>query len=411
MNRRVVVTGMGALTPIGNSPTEFWQALKEGKNGICEITRYDTADFKVKLAGEVKNFEPEKWINKKDTKRMDLYCQFAMCAAAQAVEDSKLPLDTIDKTRFGVMMGSGIGGLTTIQDQVVRMTEKGANRVAPLFIPMAISNMASGNVAILFGAQGPTACVTTACASGTDSIGQAFRQIKHGYADYFIAGGAEAAVCQIGMAGFTSLTALSETNDPARASIPFDAERNGFVLGEGAGALILESLDSALARGAKIYAEIVGYGTTCDAYHMTSPLPDGAGASAAMENAIAEAGISKDEITYINAHGTSTPPNDKSETASIKNVFGDLAYKIPISSNKSMIGHLLGAAGAVEAIATVYSLAEDFAPPTINYKVADPECDLDYIPNQGRSVKMKYALSNSFGFGGHNGVLCIKKWD
>ncbi len=410
MNRRVVVTGMGALTPIGNSPMEFWQSLKEGKSGIAEITRFDTTDFQIKVAGEVKNFEPENWINKKEIKRMDLFCQFAMSAAAQAVQDSNLPLDKIDKGRFGVIFGSGIGGLTTIQDQVVRMQDKGASRVAPLFIPMAISNMAAGNIAIQFGAQGPSACVVTACASGVNSIGEAFRQIKHGYADYFIAGGAEATVCKIGIAGFTSLTALSENNDITRASIPFDKERNGFVMGEGAGALILETLESAQERGAKIYAEIVGYGTTCDAYHMTSPSPDGYGAAKAMKAAIDEAGIGLEEVTYINAHGTSTVPNDKSETASIKSVFGDYAYKIPISSNKSMIGHLLGAAGAVEAIATIYSLRDDFAPPTIGLKVPDPECDLDYIPNQGRKVEMKYALSNSFGFGGHNGVICIKKW-
>ncbi len=411
MNRRVVITGMGAITPAGNTVAEFWDNIKNGVVGIAPITRFDSTNYKVKLAGEVKNFNPDLYMERKETKRMDLFSQFAVASAVQAVEDSGLDLEKVDKHRFGVIIGSGIGALGLIEEQVNKLTAKGPSRVSPLFIPCAIANIAAGNVAIRFGAKGVCTCVVTACASATNSIGEAFRSIKHGYSDIILAGGTEACNTGVGIAGFSSLTALSENSDPLRASIPFDLERGGFVLGEGAGILVLESLEAAQARGAKIYAEIVGYGTTCDAYHMTSPIPDGSGAKAAMEQAIAEAGLTPEDISYINAHGTATEPNDKMETLAIKGALGEHAYKIPISSTKSMVGHLLGAAGAVEAVASVMALVEDFAPPTAGYKVPDPECDLDVVPCKGRPHPMKAVLSNSFGFGGHNAVLCFKKWE
>ncbi len=411
MNRRVVITGMGAVTPIGNTAQEFWENAKKGTLGIDFITKFDTTDYKVKIAAEVKGFNPEDYMAGKETKRMDIFCQFAIGAATQAVEDSGLNLNDIDKRRFGVIVGGGIGGLGSIEAQVIKNTEKGPSRVAPLFIPSALVNMAAGNIAIKYGAKGVCTSVVTACAASNNSIGEAFRSIKHGYSDIMIAGGAESSITKIGIAGFTSLKALSETNIPERSSMPFDKERNGFVMGEGAGILILEELEMAKKRGAKIYGEIIGYGTNCDAYHMTSPDPEGEGAAVAMELAIAEAGIKPEEVGYLNAHGTSTQANDFGESLAIKKVFGEYAYNLPVSSTKSMTGHLLGGAGAIEAIASIMAIRDSFAPPTIGYKVKDEDCDLNYVPNIGVSKEINYALSNSFGFGGHNAVLCFKKWE
>lgn len=409
--KRVVVTGMGCVTPLGNSIDEFWENIKSGKNGIDYITRFDTTNFKVKIGGELKNFEATDYMDKKDTKRMDLYSVYALAAATQAIKNSELDLENINRKRFGVIVGSGIGGLCTMETQIIKMHDKGPNRVGPLFIPMAIENMAAGNIAIKFGAKSACTSVVTACATGTNSIGEAFRNIKHGYADIIISGGAEAPISSIGIAGFTSLTALSESNDINRASIPFDAERNGFVMGEGAGIIILEELEHAKARNATIYGEIVGYGSTCDAYHMTSPTPDGEGATEAMILAMQEANINPKEVSYINAHGTSTKANDVAETISIKNAFKEYSKDLLVSSTKSMTGHLLGAAGAIEAIVCINALKDSFAPPTIGLKVKDVACDLNYVENVGVKKEMKYALSNSLGFGGHNAVLCIKKWE
>ncbi|GLC29862.1 3-oxoacyl-[acyl-carrier-protein] synthase 2 [Clostridium omnivorum] len=402
---------MGAITPIGNDVASYWDGLIEGKNGIDFITHFDTEKFKVKLAAEVKNFIPENYMDRKEAKRMDRYCQFAMAAAKEAIENSGLDLENENRYRMGVLIGSGIGGLATIEKEVKTLVEKGPNRVSPLFIPMAISNMAAGNVAIKYGAKGICSCVVTACASGTNAIGDAFHLIRNGVSDVMITGGAEGSITELALAGFTNLTALSNSNDPDRASTPFDKERSGFVMGEGAGIVILESLEHALNRGAKIYAEVVGYGATGDAYHMTSPAPDGEGGARAMQLAIEDAGIDKSDISYINAHGTSTPLNDKFETAAIKAVFGEQAYKVPVSSTKSMTGHLLGAAGAIEAIACAKALGEGIIPPTIGYLNPDPDCDLDCVPNKARKAELQYALSNSLGFGGHNATIILKKWN
>lgn len=411
MERRCVITGMGAITPLGNDTASFWDGLKNGKNGIGYITKFDTTDYKVKIAGEVKDFNAELYVSKKETKRNDLYSIYAVAAATQAVEESGLNLEEIDHDRFGVIIGSGIGGLQTIQEQVTKLCEKGPSKVSPLFIPMAIGNMAAGNVAIKFGAKGICENIVTACATGTNCIGEAFRAIKHGYNDIILAGGTEASITGIGVAGFTNLTALSTNSEPSKASRPFDKNRDGFVMGEGSGVLVLEELEHALKRGAKIYGEVVGYGANCDAYHITSPCPDGSGAAKAMKLAMAEAGITPKEVGYVNAHGTSTHANDSGETMAIKLALGDCAKTTAVSSTKSMTGHLLGAAGAIEAIACVKALEEGFIPPTINYETPDEECDLDYVPNTGRKADIKYALSNSLGFGGHNGVLCFKKWE
>ncbi|MBP3339284.1 MAG: beta-ketoacyl-ACP synthase II [Lachnospiraceae bacterium] len=411
MERRVVITGMGAISPIGNTLEENWANVKVGKCGIDEITSFDTADQAVKLAGEVKDFDPTLYMDFKEAKRMARFSQFAVSAAVQAVNDAKLDLETIDKERFGVILGSGIGGLGDIEEGTLTLEHKGPRRVSPMFIPMVISNMAAGNVAIRVGAKGICTSVTTACASGTHSIGEAFRQIKFGYQDVMVTGGTESSITPLGVASFNAMTALSKSTDKNRASIPFDGERSGFVMGEGAGALILESLDHALARGAHIYAEVIGYGATCDAHHITTPAPDGEGGARAMELAIKEAGIEKEKYSYINAHGTSTKYNDKYETAAIKTVFGENAYKIPVSSTKSMTGHLLGAAGAVEAIYCAKAIEEDFIPATINYQTADPECDLDYVPNEGRNAVVNYAMSNSLGFGGHNASIVLAKYN
>ncbi len=402
---------MGAVTPCGNDVDEFWNNIKNGVSGIDYITKFDTEGFKVKIGGEVKNFNPEQYISKKDVKRNDLYSIYAIAAAKQAYDMSGLKDEEIDHDRFGVIVGSGIGGLMTINEQIVKLVEKGPSKVSPLFIPMSISNMAAGNISIMFKAQGISENVVSACATGTSSIGEAYLKIVDGYQDIMIAGGSEASITPIGVAGFANLTALSTNPDPKKASRPFDKNRDGFVMGDGAGMLVLEELEHAIKRGAKIYAEIVGYGSSSDAYHITAPCPDGSGGAKAMRYAIEEAGIKPEDIDYINAHGTSTPANDGAETASIKLALGEHAKKVAISSSKSMTGHLLGAAGAIEAIACVKAIEDDFAPPTINYETPDEECDLDYVPNVGRSMRIRYALSDNLGFGGHNAVLCFKKWE
>lgn len=411
MRRRCVITGMGAVTPCGSTVEEFWNNIKNGVSGIDFITKFDTTDYKVKVAGEVKNFDPELYVTKKEVKRNDLYSIYAVAAAQQAYDMSGIKEDEIDHDRFGVMIGSGIGGLMTINEQIEKLTLKGPSKVSPLFIPMSISNMAAGNVSIRFKAYGISENIVSACATGTSSIGEAFLKIRDGYQDIMLAGGAEASITPIGVAGFTNLTALSQNPDPKKASRPFDKNRDGFVMGDGAGMLMLEEMEHALKRGAKIYGEIVGFGSSSDAYHITSPCPDGSGAAKAIKYALEDAGITADDVDYINAHGTSTHANDSGETAAIKLAFGDKAKKVAISSTKSMTGHLLGAAGAIEAIACIKATEENFVPPTVNYETPDEECDLDYVPNEGRSMNVKYAISNSLGFGGHNAVLCFKKWE
>jgi 3-oxoacyl-[acyl-carrier-protein] synthase II len=410
MKRRVVVTGIGAVTPLGNTTGKTWEGIKIGKCGIDFITLFDTAGFKVKIAAEVKNFDVERHIDKRAAKRMDRFSQFAVAAAKEAYRNAGLEGAEFDRSRFGVIISSGIGGLATIEKEHQKALEKGFDRVSPFFVPMNIANLAAGNVAIELGAKGSCLCVVTACASGTDAVGEALRHIRDGYAEIMIAGGSEASITPLGIAGFSSMKALCENNQLSRSSIPFDAERSGFVMGEGAGILVLEELNHALARGAKILAEAAGYGSACDAYHITAPCPDGAGAASAMERAVTDAGIRPDRIQYINAHGTSTPLNDSIETAAIKKVFGKHAEKIAVSSTKSMTGHMLGASGAVEAAITVMALAEGFLPPTINYKHPDPECDLDVVPNRGRRCDIEYAMSNSLGFGGHNSSLVFRKF-
>jgi 3-oxoacyl-[acyl-carrier-protein] synthase II len=408
MNHRVVVTGMGAITPIGNSAEEFFNNIQAGICGIDFIKAFDTEGFQVKLAAEVKDFDPKKYMDSKDARRMDRFSQFAVAAAKEAVEDSGINLDSINRDRFGVIVGSGIGSIGLIEKETKTLLEKGPKRINPLFIPMTITNMAAGNVAIQFGANGVCTNVVTACATGNNCIGEAFRSIKHGYADLILAGGTEGAITPLGVAGFSALTALSTSNDPTRASIPFDKERDGFVMGEGAGILLLEEYEHAKARGAKIYAEVVGYGTTGDAYHITAPSPEGEGGAKAMKLAMEEANVTAKDISYINAHGTSTPTNDRIETAAIKLAMGEAAYQVPISSTKSMIGHLLGAAGAVEAVICIKAMERSFIPPTIGLKVIDEDCDLDYVANVGRPAKLTYTMSNSLGFGGHNATLLFK---
>lgn len=411
MERRVVVTGLGAITPIGNNVQEFWNGLVEGKCGIDEITHFDTTNYKVKLAGEIKNFNVEDYFDKREAKRLDRYSHLALIAERELMKDANLDVSSIDSTRLGVAVSAGIGGLQTIENNAQTLLEKGPDRVSPMYIPMAISNMAAGNIAIEVGAKGESFCMTTACASSTHTIGECFRIIKHGYQDLMIAGGAEASITPTGIAGFTNIKALSQTPDKTRASIPFDKERNGFVMGEGAGIILLEELEHAKKRGAKIYAEIVGYGATSDAYHITSPAPNGEGGARAMQNAMKDAGIEPEEVTYINAHGTSTPLNDKYETMAIKTAFGDASKKVIVSSTKGHTGHLLGAAGGIEAVACVKAIEKGIVPPTIGYKVPDEECDLDIVPNQARKIEVKYAMSNSLGFGGHNSSIIFKKYE
>ncbi len=409
--KRVVITGMGAITPIGKTYEEFWASLKEGRHGIAPISVFDTSDSPVKLAAEVKGFDPTLYIEKKETRRMDRFCQFAVGAALDALKDSKTKFEDLDPYRVGVIMGSGIGGLQTMEAEHTKLLEKGPDRVSVFFIPMMISNMAAGSIAMKTGFKGTNFCPVTACATSAHAVGEAFRAIKHGYLDACITGGSEATVTRFAVAGFNNMTALSRSTDPDRASIPFDAQRDGFIIGEGGGVLVLEELEHAKARGAEIYAEVAGYGATCDAYHITSPSPDGQAAAKAMSLAIEEAGLKPDEIGYINAHGTSTPLNDKYETGAIKIAFGEAAGKVAISSTKSMTGHLLGAAGAVESIACAMALKEGVIPPTIGYRDADPECDLDYVTEGARKADLKAAISNSLGFGGHNATLCFKKYE
>ena len=409
--RRVVVTGLGAITPVGNNVDEFWDGLISGKCGIDEITLFDTTNFKVKLAGEVKNFNVEDHFDRREAKRLDRFSHFALVAARELMKDSKLDVNSIDPTRFGVAVSSGIGGLQTIENNAQTLFEKGPDRISPMYIPMAINNMAAGNIAIEVGAKGESFCMTTACASATHTIGECFRIIKHGYQDVMIAGGTEASITPTGIAGFTNIKALSQQQDKTRASIPFDKERSGFVMGEGAGIILLEELEHAKKRGAKIYAEIVGYGATSDAYHITSPAPDGEGGARAMINAMKDAGVNPEDVTYINAHGTATPLNDKYETMAVKTAFGEASKKVMVSSTKGHTGHLLGAAGGVEAVACIKAIETGIVPPTIGYKVKDEECDLDIVPNVARKADVKYAMSNSLGFGGHNSSILFKKYE
>ncbi|MBO0431611.1 beta-ketoacyl-ACP synthase II [Enterococcus sp. DIV0660C] len=408
---RVVITGYGVTSPIGNDADSFLDSLKNGTNGIAPITKFDATETGITLAGEVKDFPYDKYFIKKDSKRMDMFSIYGIYAALEAIEMSGLEKEKINQDRFGVIVGSGIGGLPTIENQVIRLHEKGAKRVSPMFVPMSIANMAAGNIALRVGAKGICTSIVTACASGTNSIGEAYRNIKHGYSDVILAGGTEATICEMGIAGFAALTALSTATDPTRGSIPFDEERNGFVMGEGAGILVIESLEHAKARGAKIYGEIVGYGSNCDAYHMTAPTPDGSGASKAMKLAMDEAGIQPEEVGYINAHGTSTPANDQAEAKAIQLALGENFRETYVSSTKSMTGHLLGAAGGIEALATLLALEHQFIPPTINVVNQDPEIDLTVVKNDSKPAEITYAMSNSLGFGGHNAVLCMKRWE
>jgi 3-oxoacyl-[acyl-carrier-protein] synthase II len=409
--RRVVVTGLGALTPVGNTTEEYWAAITQGKSGIGPITKFDATGYPTRIAGEIRNFDETRYVDKKEARRLDPYLKYAIATSVMAVEDAALDPAKTDATRFGVLVGSGIGGITTlIEGEDVRRT-KGFDRVSPFVVPMLIVNMAAGLVSMRFGAKGPNSSVVTACASGNHAIGDATKIIQRGDADVMIAGGAEAIIVPLTIAGFCSMKAMSTRNEePEKASRPFDAGRDGFVCGEGAGMVILESLEHAVRRDARIYAEVVGYGMTGDAHHMTAPDPEGDGATRAMQIALASAGVGPTAIGYINAHGTSTPYNDKFETIAIKRVFGDHARRLAVSSTKSMTGHLLGAAGGIEAIASVLALHHGLLPPTINYETPDPECDLDYVPNQARKVDVEYALSNAFGFGGTNATLAFRKY-
>ena len=409
--RRVVITGMGTVNPLGHSVGETWQAVRDGVCGIGPITQYDSSAQKVHLAAEVKDFDPAVALEGRDWRHMSRYAQLAMASAQEAMADSALDLEQLDCSRCGVIVSSGIGGIGVTEREGLRCAQKGYDRASPYYIPMAIANMAAGLIAIAFGLKGMCTCPVTACAGGTNAVGDAFRYIRDGYAEVMLCGGAEAAVTPLSIGGFTSMRALHVGDDPNRASIPFDAKRSGFVLGEGAGILILEEYEHALARGAKIYAEVVGYGATCDAYHMTAPAPGGEGGARAMAQALSDGGVAPEQVGYINAHGTSTPLNDSGETAAIKAVFGDHAYKLAVSSTKSMTGHMLGAAGAVEAIFTALTLRDGYLPATIHYQEPDPACDLDYVPNQGREAQVAYALSNSLGFGGHNACVLLKKWE
>lgn len=411
MKRRVVITGLGTVNPIGNSIDETWKSVLEGRCGIDTITNYDVSDRKVKLAGEVKNVNFEDYIEKKELRKLDRYSVFAMIAAKEAIEMSGIDYKNEDTTRWGVLLSSGIGGIATIENEDKKGFEKGYDRVSPFFIPMAISNMAAGNIAIKYNLKGMCSCVVSACASGTNAIGDAFRHIRDGYGDVMVCGGSEAAITPLSIGGFTSMHALSQSEDPKRASIPFDKERNGFVMGEGAGVLVLEEYEHAIARGANIYAEMAGYGSNCDAYHITSPSLDGEGAIRCMKLALNDAGIAPEEIDYINAHGTSTAINDKTETLAIRAVFGSHADELKVSSTKSMTGHLLGASGGVEAVITSLAIVNSFVPPTIGYRVIDEQCNLDIVPNKGVNMEIGYALSNSLGFGGHNATIIIKKFE
>lgn len=411
-NKRVVVTGLGAITPVGNNLKQYWESLLNGRSGVGSITLFDASKHACQIAAEVKGFDPYDHVDKKEAKRMDRFAQFAIAASKQAIADAQFVIDDLNADRVGVLIGTGVGGLKVMEDQNEVLLTKGPRRVSPFTIPMMIANMAAGLTAIHTGAKGPNSCTVTACAAGSHAIGDAFRLVQRGYATAMLCGGSEAAITPLSFAGFCSAKALSTRNDdPDTASRPFDRDRDGFVMGEGSGILFLEELGHAKARGAKIYGEIVGYGMTCDAYHMTSPVPDGQGATKAMELAIADANLTSAEIDYINAHGTSTPANDSTETKAIKKALGEArAKEIVVSSTKSMTGHLLGGSGGIEAVATVMAIAHDRVPPTINLRNQDPECDLDYVPHQSRAVTVNAALSNSFGFGGHNVTLAFKKY-
>ena len=408
--RRVVITGLGMVSPLGNTAAASWEAAKAGECGIGPITQFDASGFKCQLAGEVKNFDPATVVDKKEARKMARFTQLALSAATEALTDSGLDL-AAEGEHIGVSVSSGIGGLPTIEEQHSRGLEKGMEKVSPYFVPMAIANMAAAQIAIRFGLKGMCTCPVTACAGGTNAVGDAFHRVRDGYEPVMVCGGAESCISPLGIGGFTSMKALSTATDPNAASLPFDARRGGFVMGEGSGILVLESLEHAQARGAKIYAEVVGYGANCDAYHFTAPAPGGVGAVGCMKQALADANVAPEQVDHINAHGTGTHMNDSCETAAIHAVFGEHAKNIAVTSTKSMTGHLLGGAGGVEAVFTALALRDQFAPPTIHYEQPDPECDLDYVPNVGREMAMQYALSNSLGFGGHNACLLLRKWE
>ncbi|WP_333871237.1 beta-ketoacyl-ACP synthase II [Desulforamulus putei] len=411
MSKRVVITGMGVISPVGTGLDNFWNALTAGVSGIARITRFDPSEYSTQIAGEVKDFDYSKYIDKKEGRRMDKFSQYAVVAAAMAIEDAGMDLQSLDKDRTGVIVGSGIGGMETFEEQCRVLVNRGPSRISPFLIPMMIANMAAGQIAIKFGLRGPNITAITACASSGNAIGDAFKLIQRGGAEVVITGGTEAPITPLSVAGFCAMKAMSTRNEePARASRPFDADRDGFVMGEGAAMMVLETLEHAQKRGANIYAEIVGYGSSCDAYHITAPDPEGSGAAAAMKMALADGDLKPEDVQYINAHGTSTPVGDVAEVVAIKKVFGDHAYKLTVSSTKSMTGHMLGAAGAVEGIATVLAIRDDLVPPTINLENPDPACDLDFVPNQARKMTVHVALSNSFGFGGHNVTLAFKKF-
>lgn len=412
MTNRVVITGMGIISPLGNNISSFWKNLIAGQSGVDQITQFDSSNFSVKIAAEVKDFDPLQYIERKEARKMDRFVQFAIAASLQAVQNANIDMEQVDANRVGVYVGSGIGGLGTLEQQHRNLLEKGPRRVNPFFIPMMIANMASGQISIRLGAKGPNSAPVTACATGTHAIGDAFKILQRGDADVMIAGGTEASILPMAFAGFSAARALSTRNDdPKKASRPFDRERDGFVMGEGAGVIVLETLDHAVKRGADIIAEVVGYGMTGDAYHLTQPAPKGEGAKRSMQLAMEDANLSPTDIDYINAHGTSTQINDKYETMAIKQAFGDHAYRLAVSSTKSMTGHLLGAAGGIEAIAMALALKEQILPPTINYEHPDPDCDLDYVPNEARQANIRVALSNSLGFGGHNATIAFKVFE
>ena len=411
MKNRVVITGLGAITPVGIGAAAFWQSLIAGKSGIDRITRFDPSEYTTQIAGEVKDFDPTQYIEKKEAKRMDRCTQFAVAAAKIAFEDAGIDFEQEDRSRMGTLIGTGVGGMDTLHDQYQTLFDKGPGRISPFFVPMMIANMTAGQTSITFGLQGPCSCVVTACASGTNAIGDAFKIIQRGDADVMVAGGTEAAVSPAAVAGFCAMKAMSTHNDePQKASRPFDVGRSGFVMGEGAGILVMETLDHAVARGARIYAEIIGYGLNADAYHITAPAPEGTQAAKCMAMALKDAGIEPSAVDYINAHGTSTPLNDKNETLAIKSLFGEHAKKLKVSSTKSMTGHLLGASGGIEAIVIALAVTNDVIPPTINLENPDPEFDLDYVPNKAQEHVVNVALSNSFGFGGHNATILVKKY-
>lgn len=410
-HKRVVITGLGAITPIGNTPTEYWEGLVAGRSGIGPITAFDASNHSSRIAGEVKGFDPTEFIDRKDAKRMDRFAQFAVAASKQALADARLEITDLNAEQVGIAIGTGVGGIKVMEDQQEVYLTKGPSRCSPFMVPMMIANMAAGLTAIQTGAKGPNSCAVTACAAGSNAVGDAFRLVQGGYAQAMICGGTEAAVTPLAVAGFAAARALSTRNDdPAHASRPFDRDRDGFVIGEGCGILILEELEHALSRGARIYAEIIGYGMTCDAYHMTAPVPGGAGAARCIQLALKDAGITPAQVSYINAHGTSTPANDPTETQAIKTALGKTAYQVAVSSTKSMTGHLLGGSGGIEAVATTLAIAHDQIPPTINLENPDEGCDLDYVPNHSRQQTVEVALSNSFGFGGHNVTLVFQKY-